>query len=67
MGFEIGRKLRSNLSEVPNSLNDCLSAKVATGENLIFSSITNNEVCEFLYRTPTAFLFSDVRTKFKIN
>ena len=32
-GFEIGRKLRSNLSEGPNSLNDCLSAKAATGGN----------------------------------
>ena len=33
VGFEIGRKLRSNLCEAPNSLNDCLSAKAATGGN----------------------------------
>ena len=32
-GFEIGRKLRSNLSEGPNSPVDCLSAKAATGGN----------------------------------
>ena len=32
-GFEIGRKLRCNLCEAPNSLNDCLSAKAATGGN----------------------------------
>ena len=30
-GFEIGRKMRSNLSEGPNSPVDCLSAKAATG------------------------------------
>jgi hypothetical protein len=33
VGFEIGRKLRSNLCKAPNSLNDCLSAKAATGGN----------------------------------
>ena len=32
-GFEIGRKLRSNLSAGPNSPVDCLSAKAATGGN----------------------------------
>ena len=30
-GVEIGRKLRSNLSEGPNSPVECLSAKAATG------------------------------------
>ena len=33
MGFEIGRKLRSNLCGAPNSPVDCLSAKAATGGN----------------------------------
>ena len=32
-GFEIGRKLQSNLSAGPNSPVDCLSAKAATGGN----------------------------------
>ena len=32
-GFEIGRKLHCNLCEAPNSLNDCLAAKAATGGN----------------------------------
>ena len=33
VGFEIGRKLHSNLSVGPNSPVDCLSAKAATGGN----------------------------------
>ena len=33
VGFEIGRKLQSNLSAGPNSPVDCLSAKAATGGN----------------------------------
>ena len=37
-GFEIGRKLRSNLSVGPNSPVDCLSAKAATGGNPVIST-----------------------------
>ena len=44
VGFEIGRKLRSNLSVGPNSPVDCLSAKAATGGNPVcYSSDGHDE------------------------
>ena len=58
MGFEIGRKLRSNLSEGPNSLNDCLSAKVATSENPIFSSKKRQVYALYSKRSITLTLFA---------
>ena len=42
-GFEIGRKLHSNLSAGPNSLNDCLSAKAATGGNPVCYSAADED------------------------
>ena len=52
VGFEIGRKLRSNLSVGPNSPVDCLSAKAATGGNPVIS-------CRHLR---SAFLFYSIRS-----
>ena len=53
-GFEIGRKLRSNLSVGPNSPVDCLSAKAATG---------GNPVCYSTADTPSyAIFFECIRT-----
>jgi len=50
MGFEIGRKLHSNLSEGPNSPVDCLLAKAATGGNPISSSRKRQvQACRFLF------------------
>ena len=49
--------MRSNLSEGPNSLNDCLSAKAATG---------GNPVCYSAADTPSyAIFFECIRTKMK--
>ena len=54
-GFEIGRKLRSNLSVGPNSQVDCLSAKAATG---------GNPVCYSSVDTPSnAIFFECIRTR----
>ena len=47
-GFEIGRKLQSNLSEGPNSLNDCLSAKAATGGNPFIRTKENGRATKAL-------------------
>ena len=44
VGLEIGRKLRSNLCEAPNSLVDCLSAKAATGGSPVVRTMRDGAV-----------------------
>ena len=47
-GFEIGRKLQSNLSVGPNSPVDCLSAKAATGGNPVIRTKENGRATKAL-------------------